>query len=65
MDDLTVRVERRPDVSGDDAGVAGDRLATLVKNVVGVSVRVQVVEPETVARSNGKMIRVVDQRPAR
>jgi phenylacetate-CoA ligase len=65
MDDLTVRVERRAEVSADDAVAAGTQLSTLVKNIVGVSVRVLVVEPETVARSNGKMIRVLDERPAR
>jgi len=61
-DELTVRVERRPDA---DAGLAGDygqALADLVKNSIGVTVRVDVAEPETVERSAGKMRRIVDQR---
>jgi phenylacetate-CoA ligase len=65
LDDMTVRVERRVDASPEVAAGAGIQLSGLVKNIVGVTVTVLVVEPETVARSNGKMIRVVDQRPAR
>jgi phenylacetate-CoA ligase len=61
-DELTVRVERRPDA---DSGLAGDyakALADLVKNSVGVTVRVDVTDPQTVERSAGKMRRIVDQR---
>jgi phenylacetate-CoA ligase len=36
----------------------------LVKNIIGVSVAVPVVEPEGVERSTGKMRRVIDHRPA-
>src|SRR5438094_4246009 len=38
LDELTVRVERRPDATPDDAAAAGDQLRGLVKSVVGVSV---------------------------
>ena len=65
LDDLTVRVERRGATSEQQAAVAGQRLQALIKNVVGVSVAVDVVDPEAVERSMGKMRRVVDQRPAR
>ena len=36
---------------------------TLVKNTIGVSVAVEVIEPDGVERSMGKMRRIVDQRP--
>jgi phenylacetate-CoA ligase len=65
LDELTVRVERRPDASDQDAAAAGRRLRERVKNVIGVSVDVQVLAPDGVERSLGKMRRVIDERPAR
>ena len=65
MDELTVRVERRVDASADEARAAGAELRRLVKNSVGVNVAVEVVEPEGVERSMGKMRRVIDDRPPR
>src|SRR3954451_6063644 len=59
LDDLTVRVERRPDVSQDDAGVAGQELERLVKATIGVSVAVDVVAPDGIERSVGKMRRIL------
>jgi phenylacetate-CoA ligase len=63
LDELTVRVERRADASASDGAAAGERLAELIKNVIGVSVRVDVVEPDSVERSMGKMRRIIDERP--
>jgi phenylacetate-CoA ligase len=65
LDDLTVRVERRASTPAPQAAAAGQRLQALVKNVIGVSIAVDVVDPEAVERSMGKMRRVVDQRPVR
>jgi phenylacetate-CoA ligase len=65
MDEMTVRVERRMDATDDDAEAASTGLRTLIKNIIGVSVAVRVLEPEGVERSAGKMRRVIDQRPAR
>jgi phenylacetate-CoA ligase len=65
LDELTVRVERRTDVDGHRAEEAGSRLEQLVKSAIGVTVQVDVVDPETIERSMGKMRRIVDQRPAR
>jgi phenylacetate-CoA ligase len=59
LDELTVRVERRADVADGDSGPA---LATLIKNTIGVSVRVEVLAPGAVERSLGKMRRIVDER---
>jgi phenylacetate-CoA ligase len=63
MDALTVRVERRVEVDATSAAQAGATLVKLIKNNVGVSVEVEVIEPDGVERSMGKMRRIVDQRP--
>jgi phenylacetate-CoA ligase len=65
MDEMTVRVERRSDAAADAAVAAGRDLQTLVKNTIGVSVAVDVREPDGVERSMGKMRRIVDERPGR
>ncbi len=63
MDALTVRVERRAEAAPAAAGQAGAALADQIKNTIGVSVQVEVIEPDTVERSMGKMRRIVDERP--
>lgn len=65
LDALTVRVERREATPLDQAARAGAGLRKLVKNRIGVSVEVDVVDPYTIERSVGKMRRLVDQRPRR
>ena len=62
LDALTVRVERRGEAAAGNAEAAGQTLATLVKNNIGVDIRVEVLEPARVERSTGKMRRIVDQR---
>jgi phenylacetate-CoA ligase len=62
LDELTVRVERRPEASAADAEDAGRHLQALVKSAIGVSVHVDVVEPDGIERSVGKMRRIVDER---
>jgi phenylacetate-CoA ligase len=62
MDTMTVRVEVR---AGTDAArrlAAADELASAVKDSVGVTVAVDVVDPDTLERSVGKLRRVIDQR---
>ncbi|HTC71102.1 MAG TPA: phenylacetate--CoA ligase PaaK [Acidothermaceae bacterium] len=65
LDSMTVLVERREQVTVDAATEAGALLTQHVKNSIGVTISVDVVEPNTVERSVGKMRRIVDQRPAR
>jgi phenylacetate-CoA ligase len=65
LDGLTVVVEHRESVSSAVAPEARDQLIRLVKNSIGVSVAVDVVPPDTVERSLGKMRRIVDNRPKR
>ena len=47
------------------AAAAGEQLRTLVKNTIGVTVAVQVLDPDGVERSMGKMRRIVDERATR
>ena len=63
LDTLTVKVERRHGTEPAAAQQAGQELATMVKNTIGVSIAVDVIEPDGVERSMGKMRRIVDQRP--
>jgi phenylacetate-CoA ligase len=62
LDALTVSVERRVDAGSGAAQQAGTDLAELVKNTIGVTVSVNVVEPDDIERSMGKMRRIVDRR---
>ena len=62
LDSMTVRVERRTVASPADADRAGAALVGQVKATIGVSVAVEVVEPEGIERSVGKMRRIVDER---
>ncbi|AWB93741.1 phenylacetate--CoA ligase PaaK [Aeromicrobium chenweiae] len=61
-DALTVRVEHRTGVLIGSALVAGQRLAERVKATIGVTIEVDVVPPESIERSVGKMRRIVDLR---
>ncbi|QTI68646.1 phenylacetate--CoA ligase PaaK [Gordonia polyisoprenivorans] len=63
MDNLTVRVEYRPDAPGSDWQPAADSLRKAIKNRIGVTVDVEIAEPGTLQRSTGKAKRLVDNRP--
>ena len=65
LDALTVRVERRPDAERAAADEARRTLQMLVKSTIGVSVEVDVLEPDEIERSLGKMRRIIDRRPTR
>ena len=65
MDDLTVLVERREEAPMERAQEAGRELRKLIKNSIGVTVAVDVVDPDSVERSVGKMKRIVDKRGIR
>ncbi|MFK0295938.1 phenylacetate--CoA ligase PaaK [Streptomyces sp. NPDC090442] len=62
LDRLTVRAEARPDATADDRAAAADRIARGVKDGIGVTVAVEIVDPETLERSVGKFKRIVDAR---
>ena len=62
LDELTVRVEARPDCAADERVSLATRLGALIKENIGVTVHCDVVEPGTVQRSEGKAQRVLDLR---
>ncbi|MGB0961046.1 MAG: phenylacetate--CoA ligase, partial [Halocynthiibacter sp.] len=64
MDAMVVHVEAA-DPNADQAArdAAANQLSKRIKSVVGVSALVQAAEPGQVARSEGKAVRVVDNRP--
>jgi phenylacetate-CoA ligase len=62
LDTLTVRVEARSDCPAARREPAAQALAREVKDRVGVTVGVEVVDPDTIERSAGKLQRVIDRR---
>ncbi|GAA2771251.1 phenylacetate--CoA ligase [Streptomyces showdoensis] len=62
LDALTVRAEARPGASPGQRREAALSIAAAVKDGIGVSVGVEVVDPETLERSVGKIKRIVDLR---
>ena len=62
MDHLTVEIEARPDCLAERREPAAREVATAVKDTVGVTVDVAVVDPDTLARSVGKLQRLRDER---
>jgi phenylacetate-CoA ligase len=63
LDALTIRVESRPGVTPEQRLDAAQTLARRIKDRVGVSVLVDVVEPDAINRSEGKAQRLIDNRP--
>ncbi|MFC0849951.1 MULTISPECIES: phenylacetate--CoA ligase PaaK [Streptomyces] len=62
LDALTVRVEARADTPPEQRDAAARSIVAAVKDGIGVSVAVEVVDPETIERSVGKFKRIVDLR---
>jgi len=62
MDHLTCRIEARPDCPAERRAGAATEVAKAVKDTVGTSIEVLVVDPETLPRSMGKLKRLYDNR---
>jgi phenylacetate-CoA ligase len=62
MDHLTVSAEADPDCPPERREAASAELVAAVKENLGISVDVEVVDPDTLERSVGKLRRVVDHR---
>ncbi|MFD9129435.1 phenylacetate--CoA ligase PaaK [Kitasatospora sp. NPDC059571] len=62
MDHMTVRVEARPGATPGDREAAAALIAKGVKDGVGVTVGIEIVDPETLKRSIGKIQRISDLR---
>jgi phenylacetate-CoA ligase len=65
LDTLTVKVEVGEGLFSDEVKHLQNLERTLSKNIkeyLGVSAMVKLVEPKTIARSEGKAVRVIDNR---
>jgi phenylacetate-CoA ligase len=64
MDEMTVLAEARPE-SWDGRGLLADteKVATFIKNTIGITAQVRAVPPDSLERSLGKARRVYDKRP--
>jgi phenylacetate-CoA ligase len=62
MDHMTVRAEARPGATPEQRDAAAAAIGKGVKDGVGVTVGVEIVDPETLERSVGKIRRVKDLR---
>ncbi|MCW7942815.1 phenylacetate--CoA ligase [Streptomyces hygroscopicus] len=63
LDALTVRAEAQTGATPEQREAAALAIAAAVKDGVGVSVAVEIVKPESLERSVGKIRRIVDLRP--
>ena len=64
LDEMEVLVEAAVDAANADArGANGAKLTNLIKDNIGSSAKVTVMEPGSVERSQGKARRVIDKRP--
>jgi len=65
LDELTVRVEAKKEVyeAGPEKRAAVEKkIAEHIKGMLGIGIRVKLVEPKVIARSEGKAQRVIDER---
>jgi phenylacetate-CoA ligase len=64
LDEMTVKAEARSSSwGGACVAKAAERVASSIKDTIGISVRIEIVPPGTVERSGGKAKRVIDSRP--
>ena len=64
-DTIEVQVEKTPQMAEDAAFNKAERERSIVaglKSMLGIKVDVKVVEPKTITRSEGKVVRVIDRR---
>ena len=62
LDEVLLRVEVHPGVAEDQFAQCAGALAAMIKSYAGVTMHVEVVAPGTIPRSQGKAVRVIDQR---
>jgi phenylacetate-CoA ligase len=64
MDQMQVMTEASDTAMGpEDRANAGRELAAAIKQSIGISVKIDVKDVGGVARSEGKAVRIVDNRP--
>jgi phenylacetate-CoA ligase len=62
LDTITIQVEKTQDAAASDSASLARELRKDIKDYIGVSADIDVCEPGSVARSEGKAIRVIDER---
>lgn len=65
LDELEVLVEMSPDLFSDEVRkleIVEDNIKKELQSTLGISVKVRLVEPKTIARSEGKAVRIIDKR---
>lgn len=62
LDTMMVNVEAAPDTPNDDRKNIAERVQASIKDYIGVTAPVNITDPETIPRSLGKAVRVVDKR---
>ena len=65
LDVMEVRVEVSEDIFSDEVKILeklGKRIEREIKDLLGVSCKIKLVEPKTIQRSEGKAMRVLDKR---
>jgi phenylacetate-CoA ligase len=66
LDHLTVRVEAKPEIyaAGPDKEAEIEaKIAKHIRGMLGINIRIRLVEPKLIARSEGKAKRIIDKRP--
>ena len=63
MDQIEIRVEARPEAPAGTRLAAAVRLEHIVKDTVGVTAHVSVLDPDAIERSAGEARRIIDHRP--
>ncbi|MBC7318476.1 phenylacetate--CoA ligase [Candidatus Bipolaricaulota bacterium] len=65
MDEMEVKVETSPEIFSDDIGEMmklQKKIEDYIRDEIGLRVKVTLVEPKTLPRSEGKAVRVIDKR---
>jgi len=65
MDEMEVKVETSPEIFSDDIGEMMElqkKIEDYIRDEIGLRVKVTLVEPKTLPRSEGKAVRVIDKR---
>ena len=62
MDQMTIHIERRNEVTLEEAQEGGKKLVHEIKTKIGSSAAINVVEPGSLERSSGKLRRIYDHR---
>ncbi len=66
LDQLSVRVEAKPDVynlGAEKCAEVEKKIAGHIQGMMGINVKVELLAPKTLTRSEGKAMRVIDERP--